>query len=408
MKIFWSWQSDYDGKISRHFIKECIETAMSELSQEVEFTDREFALDHDTKDIPGSPPITETIFEKINGCDVFIADVTPVAETKGGKKIMNPNVAIEMGYAIAKLSNRKILTVMNKEYGDINDLPFDLSYKRGPVFYQLKVDDNKTPVKKALVLNLKEAIKLYAVDLVTSPLVLEEASPIFFDEKEPIVRLESDVWGGVRDKPYLVKMNNSFLYTKLIPLSRVELSKKAIKEHMFVANRFTVPLIYGSPSNTPVTNKFGAILVKFDSREGESAVTDLVQVFKDGKVVSISNSFLKNRTNNSIPLRLLYQCLKENVKGSLSLIKLVTGEDMDVAVEVGIINKDSCTVIRQHPKGSRQYVDPEVGPLEEELYKVSKKISTSKSKDIDILLEKLIVTLMDDIGIEFNFANHEW
>ena len=88
MKIFWSWQSDINPDISKHFIKKCLEKAIKKINKEPEFSDRTAEIDHDTKGEPGSPPITDTIFKKIKNCSVFIADVTPVAEVKKEDKVV--------------------------------------------------------------------------------------------------------------------------------------------------------------------------------------------------------------------------------------------------------------------------------------------------------------------------------
>jgi hypothetical protein len=33
MKVFWSWQSDHPGRVSRHFVREALEKAISELKR---------------------------------------------------------------------------------------------------------------------------------------------------------------------------------------------------------------------------------------------------------------------------------------------------------------------------------------------------------------------------------------
>src|SRR4051812_30359407 len=115
MKIFWSWQSDHDANISHHFIRDALSDAIKTLKEpagleEPSETDRrtQLHLDHDTKGKTGWVDITVAIFEKIEASGVFIADVTPVAESKsrldksgkevGLRPIMNPNVAVELGY----------------------------------------------------------------------------------------------------------------------------------------------------------------------------------------------------------------------------------------------------------------------------------------------------------------------
>ena len=48
--------------------------------------------------MPGSPDIVATILAKIEAAAVFVADVTPIAVSPGGKHVANPNVLIELGY----------------------------------------------------------------------------------------------------------------------------------------------------------------------------------------------------------------------------------------------------------------------------------------------------------------------
>ncbi len=133
MKVFWSWQSDTPGKIGRHFVRKTLETAIEELKEEivVEEPDREIHLDHDRKGVSGSPDLANTILEKIKATSIFIADVTPVGKTPNGKALINPNVAIELGFALAHIGNQGLLMVLNSQYGDRETLPFDLKHKAG-------------------------------------------------------------------------------------------------------------------------------------------------------------------------------------------------------------------------------------------------------------------------------------
>lgn len=165
MRVFWSWQSDINAKISRIFVKKVIERTLAELHEELNLEERP-EIDHDTKGELGSPAIVDTIFEKISQSDLFIADVTPIADN-GSKKVMNPNVAIEVGYAISELGHRKMMSIMNTSFGDIEDLPFDLRHRRGPILYSLEESATKVDIKKeetALVKKLKPIIRQYVED----------------------------------------------------------------------------------------------------------------------------------------------------------------------------------------------------------------------------------------------------
>jgi Predicted nucleotide-binding protein containing TIR-like domain len=140
INIFYSWQSWTNQKKNRYFIQKVIEQSLSNLKKDFEF-DIECALDRDTKDLPGTPAIADSILEKIDNCKLFICDLTITTKSlnkKGElKSSPNPNVLIELGYAVAKLGWEKVITVMNIEYGDPKKLPFDLQHRRFPIAYNL-------------------------------------------------------------------------------------------------------------------------------------------------------------------------------------------------------------------------------------------------------------------------------
>ncbi len=411
MKIFWSWQSDINPDISKHFIKKCLEKAIKKINKEPEFSDRTAEIDHDTKGEPGSPPITDTIFKKIKNCSVFIADVTPVAEVKKEdkvvKKIMNPNVAIEMGYATSLLSHSNITTVMNTKFGSIEDLPFDLKHKRGPITYAL--DEQSTPSEK------KEAEKILTENFVfvlknclgekkaDSGLNLDLNGPaIYFEKEEALMRLEGPGFGLIKDQKYFAEVLDSYFYIKIEPQEKINLKKIAIKEALFNANQFQIPLIYGSPANTPVTNKYGVILAKFNGNESVRKISDFTQMFTNGDIVSISNS-ISYYSKNALPLVSVYNAMKTNVNKSLEVLAILNASKVRCRVTAGFVNGDECTVVRPNPVG-KQYFDNEIGPLENELYEET--IITNEGDIGAIIVKKLISQMMDDLGVEFNFEEH--
>ncbi len=157
MKVFWSWQSDTPGEIGRHLIHDVLKGIVKELKVSAELDEpiRDVHLDHDRLGIPGSPDLARVIFEKIETAAVFVCDVTPVCilpkrpEDKASKKLINSNVALELGYALGKLTDRALLMIMNEHYGGREDLPFDLRTKAGPISYNLAPDASKETISKA-------------------------------------------------------------------------------------------------------------------------------------------------------------------------------------------------------------------------------------------------------------------
>lgn len=165
-RIFYAWQSDSSQRTNRNFIEAAIEVALKNIktSGVVEASPR---LDKDTKDVPGIPDIASTILEKIRLADAFVADISFVSRVRGtssddDKIIPNPNVMIELGYALAELGWERILYVLNTDSGSADNLPFDLRHRRWPIKYCLSEDadsDTRSTQKKELVKEVQSAIE---------------------------------------------------------------------------------------------------------------------------------------------------------------------------------------------------------------------------------------------------------
>lgn len=154
--IFYSWESDLPNNTNRGFIQGALEKAIKGLNK-LSTIELEAAIDRDTLGLPGSPDITESIFRKIDESIAFVCDVSIISgETK--KHTPNPNVLIELGYAIKALTWDNIIMVTNTHFGKIEELPFDLRGKR-ILTYQVAVEtDNRSTERNALVRKLTDAI----------------------------------------------------------------------------------------------------------------------------------------------------------------------------------------------------------------------------------------------------------
>lgn len=171
MKVFWSWQADTPGESGRHFVRKALDAAIGKLKQgnEIAEADRDaLHLDHDRKGLSGSPDLAPAILAKIRASQVFIADVTSIgiidAGGDGKKKVINSNVAIELGFAAGVIGDDKILMVQNTFYGGREDLPFDLRGKAGPLQFSLAPDadaSEKARVSKDLVAMFTRALAGY-------------------------------------------------------------------------------------------------------------------------------------------------------------------------------------------------------------------------------------------------------
>jgi hypothetical protein len=146
--IFYSWQSDLPSSSNRGFIQECIEEAIDAASASV--IQLIPCLDRDIQGEPGDPDIAETIFSKIDNCDMFIADASIVSGSGTPKATPNPNVMLELGYAAKRLGWGRVTNVLNCAYGTIEELPLALRRRRA-VKYSLQPEQNKTSTTRALV-----------------------------------------------------------------------------------------------------------------------------------------------------------------------------------------------------------------------------------------------------------------
>ena len=150
-KVFYSWQSFLPNKTNRNLIIDSLEKALKEINKELSVDER-IELDSDTKNTVGSPDIVHTIMNKIDNSDIFIADVSIIKGTTP-----NPNVMLELGYALKTLGDKKIIMLFNDAFGNTKDLPFDLGFKR-QMIYSCTENDNIPEVRIKLISNLKNAL----------------------------------------------------------------------------------------------------------------------------------------------------------------------------------------------------------------------------------------------------------
>lgn len=148
--IFYSWQADLPSKETRNIIDESIKEAVRLLRGTVDIK-----ADRDTRGKFGTPDITQTIFSKIDDCDIFIADVSAVChytttDKDGNEKIKyapNANVMLELGYASHVIGWDNVICILNSDYGKPADMPFDIASRRLTPF-SLKDGKSKGDIKR--------------------------------------------------------------------------------------------------------------------------------------------------------------------------------------------------------------------------------------------------------------------
>lgn len=189
MKVFYSWQSDLPNATNRGLIGNALEMAATQIRND-ESVDIEPAIDRDTLGLPGSPSIDEAIFGKISMANAYVADISIVnrnhlrlaaqglseEEQARLRPTPNPNVLLELGFAVGTLGWERIVLVFNLESGDPKiDLPFDLRQKRRIEYRSEPNDADRSIPKKKLAAVFEEAIRAIAKH--SSSIVNSQATP---------------------------------------------------------------------------------------------------------------------------------------------------------------------------------------------------------------------------------------
>jgi hypothetical protein len=157
-KIFYSWQKDLPNKTNRGLIGDALEMAVKELHRDPEL-EIEPVIDRDVAGTPGAPDIAHTIFAKIKDAEVFVADVSIINRGAEGRPTPNPNVLVELGYAMGVLGHERIIMVLNTAYGEPELLPFDLRQRIAVVYEMSEENGERAPVRRGLAKRLEDALR---------------------------------------------------------------------------------------------------------------------------------------------------------------------------------------------------------------------------------------------------------
>lgn len=132
-KLFFSWQSD-DNK-TKKILSDAIKKAVKDIRV---YHNYNITIEESTSNTSGSPQIVQTILDKIDSCDIFLADITPVcnySKQLGNnqsitKQVPNPNVLMELGYALSAVGMYYTICAAHQGEWNSNDLPFDINHNR--------------------------------------------------------------------------------------------------------------------------------------------------------------------------------------------------------------------------------------------------------------------------------------
>ncbi len=296
LTVFYSWQSDSPKETNRDFIETVLKKAIERLGRDVELQESlwdEVVLDKDTKNVPGSPPIVDTILNKISDCSVFVPDLAFVGHTDAGRLIPNPNVLIEYGWALKVLGHASIIPLMNSVFGEPTPdaLPFDMRHLRHPVTYHLQTNDGsetKSRIKKDLVDQMTKHIKLaISVRRGSAPsaapfkeIPFTENPSTFLQKGETFTSLGR--LGKARQELALPSVQRLFLRViPQTPLTGIRSGKMALD---LVQSGGLTPMGGGGTRGISFDrNSYGAF--SYDQSEGE--ILGMSQLFKTGELWGI-------------------------------------------------------------------------------------------------------------------------
>ena len=137
--VFYAWQSDSPERVNRFFIRGALKKAIGHITKS---RNGATPLEYDdaTRRTAGSVMIVDSILNKIDRCDVFVGDISIISTGQdGARRVPNPNVLFEAGWAAARLGWNRVVLVFNSATGTLeNDVPFDL---RGRLILQYELEE---------------------------------------------------------------------------------------------------------------------------------------------------------------------------------------------------------------------------------------------------------------------------
>jgi len=192
--VFYSWQSDLDAALTRNFIEDALGRAVKNIRRDEELS-LEPVIDRDTAGVMGAPGISETIFQKIDSCDVFVCDVSTINKPAVQVRLSvvaqflfnwmpkratpNPNVTLELGYAAARIGWEHMILVKNTAFAGIEDLPFDLRGRR-LVPFSLSSRIARTSERTSLRDSLEAALRSALADMIVPKTFAGKTTPRWF------------------------------------------------------------------------------------------------------------------------------------------------------------------------------------------------------------------------------------
>src|SRR5262249_19283996 len=115
-------------------------------------------------------------------CDVSIINQDALTQNPDARPTSNPNVLVELGYALKKLGAERIILIFNTAYGKPEQLPFDLRFRRVTPYRMPPDSQDRAIERKRLEGVLVEALRaslsevdIQAAGIAVQPSLTEQA-----------------------------------------------------------------------------------------------------------------------------------------------------------------------------------------------------------------------------------------
>jgi hypothetical protein len=193
LTVFYAWQSDirppsHGSSLIRRALKDAAVRAEEQLGDPVRIE-----IDEATRNEPGSPDISTTIFRTIATADIFVGDVSIVnGSTSEGCATPNPNVLIELGYARALLGWARVIMLANESYGAVEEMPFDIDRRRISTFKCPPPAENAAN-DKAMLSSAKGQLRTLLCEAIVEIVKRSPARPVVPRLDDTTIKRERDV-----------------------------------------------------------------------------------------------------------------------------------------------------------------------------------------------------------------------
>jgi len=308
IKLFWSWQSETPQRVGRILVRDALREAIEQLQLTAEIDEPErdaTQIDHDPERGSGSVARVNAILKSIDAADVFVADVTGVGKVGSGAdiqpdsvghRLINSNVAMELGYALRALSDLKVIVVFNAHYGWQDELPFDVRHRDDAIPYSLTPNAGRPEIeleRKKLSTRLVTAIERCIQEPVLGP-EQSAATPstfnkaVYFQSGEVLAQAGESQGSGAS----YAYSTDTFCYLRLIPVPTLQ-AVLPLATLLEVVGK--APLLSRQPGGAlSGSNSYGAIGFEVGSQpgRGRGRLAASTQLFPTGELWSLSAALI--------------------------------------------------------------------------------------------------------------------